>query len=197
MDSTDMSWRNPGRWWRTGKPGLLQSMELQRFWHDWATERQQQQQFFFFFFFLITTHSSILAWRIPWADKSSGLQSMESQRVTNTHTKFHWGFLSGAVFIHSSSSCTLSYWVVFSCITWVYCYLLICIPTSGQLCFSRITLSLSECLLFSRLVMSECPVPDKCLLSEWINQMNHPWVTRKLIVKHIRLLVWTVVENRY
>ena len=52
---------------------------------------------FFFFFFLITTHSSILAWRIPWADKSSGLQSMESQRVTNTHTKFHWGFLSGAV----------------------------------------------------------------------------------------------------
>ena len=29
----------------------------------------------------MTTHSSILAWRIPWTDKPSGLQSMDSQRV--------------------------------------------------------------------------------------------------------------------
>ena len=28
-----------------------------------------------------TTHSSILAWRIPWAEEPGGLQSMESQRV--------------------------------------------------------------------------------------------------------------------
>ena len=27
------------------------------------------------------THSSILAWRIPWTEESSGLQSMGSQRV--------------------------------------------------------------------------------------------------------------------
>ena len=27
------------------------------------------------------THSSILAWRIPWTDKPGRLQSMESQRV--------------------------------------------------------------------------------------------------------------------
>ena len=27
------------------------------------------------------THSSILAWRIPWTEEPSGLQSMESQRV--------------------------------------------------------------------------------------------------------------------
>ena len=26
-------------------------------------------------------HSSILAWRIPWADEPGGLQSMGSQRV--------------------------------------------------------------------------------------------------------------------
>ena len=126
-----------------------------------------------------------------WTMVHGVTQSWTWMKQLSMHMHTHFGD------IHSSSSCTLSYWVVFSCITWVYCYLLICIPTSGQLCFSRITLSLSECLLFSRLVMSECPVPDKCLLSEWINQMNHPWVTRKLIVKHIRLLVWTVVENRY
>ena len=27
------------------------------------------------------THSTILAWRIPWAEESGGLQSMKSQRV--------------------------------------------------------------------------------------------------------------------
>ena len=31
-------WANSRRWWRTGKPGLLQSMGLQRIRHDWATE---------------------------------------------------------------------------------------------------------------------------------------------------------------
>ena len=29
----------------------------------------------------LTTHSSILAWRIPWTEEPGGLQSMWSQRV--------------------------------------------------------------------------------------------------------------------
>ena len=29
------------RWWRTGKPGMLQSMRLQKAGHDWVTEQQQ------------------------------------------------------------------------------------------------------------------------------------------------------------
>ena len=29
----------------------------------------------------MATHSSILAWRIPWTEESGGLQSIESQRV--------------------------------------------------------------------------------------------------------------------
>ena len=29
----------------------------------------------------IATHSSILAWKIPWAEESGGLQSMGLQRV--------------------------------------------------------------------------------------------------------------------
>ena len=29
----------------------------------------------------MSTHSSILAWKIPWAEEPGGLQSMESQRV--------------------------------------------------------------------------------------------------------------------
>ena len=29
----------------------------------------------------VATHSSILAWRIPWTEEPSGLQSIGSQRV--------------------------------------------------------------------------------------------------------------------
>ena len=31
-------WVNSGRWWRTGKPGVLRFMGLQRVGHNWATE---------------------------------------------------------------------------------------------------------------------------------------------------------------
>ena len=31
-------WVNSGSWWWTGRPGVLQSMELQRVRHDWVTE---------------------------------------------------------------------------------------------------------------------------------------------------------------
>ena len=42
----------------------------------------------------IDTHSSILAWRIPWTEEPGGLQSLGSQRVrhdwmTNTHRHTH------------------------------------------------------------------------------------------------------------
>ena len=36
------AWASSGRWWRTGRPGVLQSMQSQRVGHDWATEQQQQ-----------------------------------------------------------------------------------------------------------------------------------------------------------
>ena len=34
-------WANSGRWWRKGKPGVLQSMGSQRIGQDWVTEQQQ------------------------------------------------------------------------------------------------------------------------------------------------------------
>ena len=33
----------------------------------------------------IATHSSILAWRIPWTEKPGGLQSMGSQNLVDHH----------------------------------------------------------------------------------------------------------------
>ena len=43
----------------------------------------------------MTTHSSILAWRIPWSEEPGGLQSVGSQRVghnlvtEHTHSYFY------------------------------------------------------------------------------------------------------------
>ena len=41
MASLTWVWANSRRWWRTGKPGVLQSMGLKRVGHDWATEQQK------------------------------------------------------------------------------------------------------------------------------------------------------------
>ena len=38
-DSVDVSSANSRRWWRTGDPGMLQSMGSQRFTHNWAAEK--------------------------------------------------------------------------------------------------------------------------------------------------------------
>ena len=38
------SWANFRRWWGTRKPGVLQSMGLQRVGHDWATEQPQHRE---------------------------------------------------------------------------------------------------------------------------------------------------------
>ena len=40
------------------------------------------------------THSSILAWRIPWTEEPGGLQSMGSQSGTQLST-FHFHFQGG------------------------------------------------------------------------------------------------------
>ena len=37
----------------------------------------------------LATHSSILAWRIPWTKESGALQSMRSQRVGHTGHLMH------------------------------------------------------------------------------------------------------------
>ena len=43
----------------------------------------------------MATHSSVLAWEIPWTEETGGLKSMGSQRVrhnlvhTHTHTHTH------------------------------------------------------------------------------------------------------------
>ena len=42
-------WANSGSWWWTGRPGMLQSMGLQRVRHDWATKLNWTERRFFLF----------------------------------------------------------------------------------------------------------------------------------------------------
>ena len=94
--SSVLTWRIP---W-TEEPGRLQSMGLQRVRHDWATFTFSSKYRAFLLAQLvknlpaiqktwvqildwedpleegIATHSSILAWRIPWTEEPGRLQSM-------------------------------------------------------------------------------------------------------------------------
>ena len=37
------TWENFGRWWGTGRPGVLQSMGLQRVGHGWVTKKNNKK----------------------------------------------------------------------------------------------------------------------------------------------------------
>ena len=46
----------------------------------------------------MATHSNILAWRIPWTEGRSGLQSMGSQRVRRNLAHTHAPLLDSPTF---------------------------------------------------------------------------------------------------
>ena len=90
--SGTLAWKIP---WKE-KPGRLQSMESERVGHDWATSLSFTKWFLIFVSPLtqvqslcwedplekeMATHSSTLAWKIPWTEEPGRLQSTGSQRV--------------------------------------------------------------------------------------------------------------------
>ena len=86
------TWANSRRCWGTGRTGVLQSMGLQRVGHNLEIEQQQHIIYITLniiikLYILIwlekemATHSSSLAWKIPWTEEPGGLQSMGSLRV--------------------------------------------------------------------------------------------------------------------
>ena len=51
-------WANSRRWWRTGEPGVLQLMGLQRVGHDFVTEQQRKQCYT-----LVTGNTDVFRWK--------------------------------------------------------------------------------------------------------------------------------------
>ena len=56
----------------------------------------------------MTTHSSILAWRIPWTEEPGGLQPMGSQRVGHDWATEHMEVLPPIVPVYLNYSCYLN-----------------------------------------------------------------------------------------
>ena len=56
-------WKNSRRWWRTGKPGVLQPMGLQRVRHDLTTEQQSIEPY-------VTVKKNEVQWRETWENMS-------------------------------------------------------------------------------------------------------------------------------
>ena len=50
----------------------------------------------------MATHSSTLAWKIPWMEEPGGLQSMASRRVGHFTFPFHFHALEKEMATHSS-----------------------------------------------------------------------------------------------
>ena len=78
-------WVNPGSWWWTGRPGVLQCMQSQRVGHNWVNELNLEKE--------MATHSSTLAWKIPRTEEPGRLQSMRLQcrtRLSNFTFTFHF-----------------------------------------------------------------------------------------------------------
>ena len=115
-------WASSRRWWRTRKHGMQQSMGWQRVGHDWTTTKCIYTHTTFGLSWWLrwlriclqcrrpgfdpwvgetswrrewATHSSILAWRIPWTEEPGRLQFMGSQSQTQLRD-----FLSPTSFIY-------------------------------------------------------------------------------------------------
>ena len=55
-------WARSRRWWRTGKPGVLQFKGSQRVRHDWSTKQQQYNSFWFLYLSIYL--SNLYIWSI-------------------------------------------------------------------------------------------------------------------------------------
>ena len=65
-----------GRWWETGRPGMLQSMGSQRASHDWATAKPQQSPYVN----PLLQTECILPKCICWKPNIQGRQHIKKQR---------------------------------------------------------------------------------------------------------------------
>ena len=67
-------WVNSECWWWTGKPGMLQSMVLQRVRHNSVTELNWTESLWIFFF----KSSSAFQWILIWVEDQEALSHMSS-----------------------------------------------------------------------------------------------------------------------
>ena len=80
-------WVGPYFDYGSGSGGNVPAMQETRVWSPGSKDPLEKG---------MTTHSSILAWRIPWTEEPGGLQSMGSQRVEHDWAKNTFTFFQSA-----------------------------------------------------------------------------------------------------
>ena len=69
-NSMEWAWASSGKWWRTGKPGMLQSMGSQRVGHDWVT-KLNWIDWCWSSNTLATWYEELSHWKRPWCWEST------------------------------------------------------------------------------------------------------------------------------
>ena len=105
----------------------------------------------------MTTHSSILAWRIPWTEEPGGLQSTGPQRVRHDRVTSLSFFLSSPVAYQMLSDLEASSGVI------PFCFFILFMGFSWQEICSGFPL----------------PPPVDHVLSEFFTMTCPPWVARQ------------------
>ena len=58
-------WGNSGKYWKTGKPGVLQSIGSQRTGHNWETKQQQKRIFMYLYLHRYWYILQMIEWNLP------------------------------------------------------------------------------------------------------------------------------------
>ena len=98
-------WASSGRWSRTGKPGMLLSMGLQRVGHDWVTEQQQNIVFIKKNFW---SHHEACGILVPGPAQTSAVK-LPSPNHWTTREIPHWQFLKTALCRYNWRTANLTY----------------------------------------------------------------------------------------
>ena len=88
----------------------------------------------------MATHSSILAWRIPWTEEPDGLQSMESQRVRHSWVTKHTLLL---IIYNNNFMYNIQYYIHYTfyyILYFVYCMLYMQIYTMQLFIYNNINI---------------------------------------------------------
>ena len=90
-------------WWLSGKKLPAMQEQLETWLRSLGQEDPLEEG--------MTTHSSILAWRIPWIEEPSGLHSLGSQRVGHDWSDFALmhGMSDEGLLLSQTSYCTFTW----------------------------------------------------------------------------------------
>ena len=116
-------WASSRSWWWTGKPGVLQSMGLQRVGHNWATEQQS-----------VVLHGAVLSY-VPLGGKS--LSTGGPMKSKSCDSRIKWSPPQYSPLHPSTNDCHLLYRLLQRCPKWPLAFHLVQFPHNNKKIFLK------------------------------------------------------------